>query len=226
MRLSKKLRVLPNKKYLLLLLPSLIVIIFFSISFFLKKDINPQDFINFTINKNDRYKLFATSSPYTVIEYLDLNCIYCKNLNTLENSHESELDNINLILRNHPLLESGRSAFKALIGECIAKQSGAEKWIHYIDLSFKDFDKKYEDSYFKALGASLVDNKNSFDGCLSDESLMKKVQDDRNTNIISQVTSVPFMVVLKGDKVVNVYEGVGGKLGLEILKYYNSLTSE
>ncbi len=212
-----------KKKYLFLLLAVVLIITIFS---FGKTENIQKETVNIKINADDRYALTATSSEYTIVEFFDLHCRYCKSLHELKEKHKAEFTNINIILRNHPLLDSGASATKVLIGECVFQQRGVANWLKYIDSSYKNFDKKDHDPFFYALGESLVEDKELFKVCLSDTSLMSKIQNDRTTNVINQITFVPTLVVFKGNDVVKIYNGVGGRFGLEIIKYYNSLTSK
>lgn len=188
-----------------------------------------EDLVNlasFKVLPTDRYELYSTSSPYTVIEYLDLNCVYCKSFHEEKEKHKAQLGNINLVVRNYPLLDSGRSAYKVLIGECVASQSGTKAWFQYIDLSYKGFDKRYDNNYFFNLGSRLVSDKIAFSTCLNDKNLMDKVAKSRVDNLIDQVTYVPTLVVLKNGVLVKKYDGVTTRGGLEVLKYYTYLSDK
>ena len=189
------------------------------------KNATPEALVGIKINSDDRYEYISSNSEYTIIEFFDLNCQYCRVFHELKKKNETEFTNINLILRNYPLLDSGKSALKTLIGECVAQQRGTRSWLEYVNISYANFDKKDQDSFFLKLGESLVFDQDSFKGCLADTNLRLKIENERNTNLVNQITYVPTLVVFKGDNIVKVYEGVGGKLGLEVLRYYNGLSA-
>lgn len=178
----------------------------------------------FSIAADDRYEIRATSSPYTIIEFMDLNCIYCKGLHEQREKFRDQIKNVNLIVRNYPLLDSGRSAYKVLIGECVAEQAGSEGWFNYIDLSYNAFDRRFEDSYFEQLGRDIVYDDSQFSNCLKNPSLMEKIRKQRIDNQINQVTYVPTFVLLKDGVFVKKYDGISARVALEMLRYYSGLS--
>ncbi len=217
-----------NLKNKIFLSPLIIflVVTFFLFSIFLygtyKKNRAPGYSI-FKVEDNDRYQLISKGSPYTVIVFFDLNCEYCKDLHGHIKNNKDNLKNTNLVVRNYPLLENGKSAFKALVGECVAAQEGEEVWFNYIDQSYLNFSKNQDRDVSYNLGKSLVNNLEKFEECTQDASLMEKIARERSVNLVKGITYTPSLVVLKNNQVVKVYNGIGARAALEIIKYYNSI---
>lgn len=180
----------------------------------------------FSVTEDDRYEIRATSSPYTIIEFMDLNCVYCKGLHEQREKFHDRIQNVNLIVRNYPLLDSGRSAYKVLIGECVAEQAGNEGWFNYIDLSYDAFERRFENAYFEKLGKDIVNDDFQFDNCLKNPLLMDKITKQRTDNQVNQVTYVPTFVLLKDGVFVKKYDGISAKLALEMLRYYSGLNND
>ncbi len=175
-----------------------------------------------TLSNSDRYELSSKNAKYTIVEYFDFDCYHCRDLHAFKKNNKDKLDNINLVVRNFPLLNAGKSAYKAVLGECIAEQ-GLPAWFSFIDVVYLNFDRKYEDVFYENIGRKLVLDIERYNKCIKSVDIQNKVQNDRAIAIINQIYEVPSLIVFKNQKFEKSYIGLSGKTAFEILKYYNNL---
>lgn len=204
---------------IIFLVPSLLLFSLFLFLTFINK--SSPGYSLFKIEDSDRYQFFSKKSEYAVIVFFDLNCEYCKDLHNQIKRNKENFTNINLILRNYPLLENGKSGYKVLVGECVASQEGTEVWLDYLDKSYINFNKNEDRIAAYFLGESLVKDRIKFEECTKSTALMEIISKERSINLIKGITYTPSLVVLKNNQVLKVYNGSGVRAGLEIIKYYN-----
>lgn len=198
-----------------------IFIYFFFISFLPPKSEGSQQ--SFRIEEDDRYELVNKSAEYTIIEYFDLDCHYCRDFHFLKKDNMDLLKKTNLIIRDYPLLNSGASSYKTLLGECVYAQEGNEKWLEYINASYSNFDKKDDHIFFNKLAKSFVSSDTDLERCILDEGRQNKIQQKRTKAILSQLYEIPTFIVLKNGLFFKIYSGMAGKPAIEMLKYYDGL---
>jgi len=178
---------------------------------------------SFKIETNDIYQIKSSSSPFTVIIFFDLDCEYCQKLHDLIKINTHRLTNINVILRNYPLLENGKSGYKSLAQTCVYQQNSEAGALKYIDTSYEEnhSESTKEDSF--KIGELLVEDKTKYKECLNDISVMNEINAVRTSNLINGISYVPSIVVLDKEKVLKIYDGLSVRAQLEIINYYNKL---
>ncbi len=145
--------------------------------------------------KDSDYIRGNKNAPVVLIEYLDLECPYCK---TFHSSMKTVLaqysDKIAWVSRHFPLSFHANAQKEAEAAECVGKLGGADKYWNYID-------KVFERTTSNGTGFALADlpklavelglNKNEFTTCLDSGEFAAKVQTDLAEGVNFGVQGTP-----------------------------------
>lgn len=176
-------------------------------------------------NTSDHYKVYSTSSRVTIVNYISLDCKYCRGAYLLEdNLIEKYSGKVNLVYRHNPLDHQPLSPEKALIAECVYNQGDDKKLFNFISFSFKNFnDKSKDNKWFKDIAYKFVDSKENFEQCLSDSAIKNKIQEQKNKNVISGINYTPTLLVFIDGKFVKKFENLGSAQVIKIIDFYTDL---
>lgn len=176
---------------------------------------------------SDHYR-WKTNSPYTLVVYFSLDCIYCKKFDLFMDANESRFkDKFNLVYRQAPLsslLES--SSKKALIVECVYNQMGDDvmfKYINYVYSNAKEAN--MDNNWLINIAYNYVTNRNQFDTCLNDVTMQKKITDQKIRQTADGVTGVITLAIFKGDSLVYRYDRVRDGFAKQVVEYLAELPS-
>lgn len=112
------------------------------------------------------------TAEYSLIEYSDFECAYCKRFHAIASKFEQQHEDVNWVYRHYPLeFHNPLAALEAEASECAAEQGGNPAFWQYADLIFANSTsngKAVKDgqlaSYAKQLGLNL----NSFNSCMDE----------------------------------------------------------
>ncbi len=186
-----------------------------------KAVVEPQSYIE-ALSEKDHYKS-RTDSPYTVIEYVDLDCPYCQKLYLAQRQVYAAtfLEKINHVYRLFPLTELHPfAAKKILLAECVAENRGEDIFFQFIDAYFltKRVGAPMED--FTPLVAKYI-NAEQIASCQNDAVLKGRITDSVASAVRTGVYSTPSMALLKDGVLVERFDLIGSSRGMDIL--YNTL---
>lgn len=187
----------------------------------------------FTVpHKKDHYLLYNDNATFTFITYFSFDCRHCRDAFLLEKELLSSLpekikNTTNIIYRHNPLVSQPLSFEKAVISECVYNVAGDNGFFMFMNDMFSGYVESKDNAWVLQLSEKYLKDKNSFATCIKSQDTHKKVQLQKNENIISGITYTPTMLVFKGDSFVANYDGMSGKAIHIILRgYFNSLSSK
>ena len=183
--------------------------------------VGPQIFVE-SPHAKDHYKS-RTDSPYTVIEYVDLDCPYCQKLYLAQRQVYAAtfLEKINHVYRLFPLTElHPLAAKKILLAECIAENRGEEIFFQFIDAYFltQRVGAPMED--FTPLVAKYI-NAEQIASCQNDAVLKGRITDSVASATRTGVYSTPSMALVKDGVLLERFDLIGTSRSMDIL--YNTL---
>lgn len=181
------------------------------------------------ILSSDIKYIYNLNSKYVIIEYSDLNCIHCKNLNELIEKNKDKLNNISIYKRNLAYISNGESAIKTLYGNCLRKQTDDNVWLAYEKLVFTKFEDRYHDKIFLDIAKSLIkdtkikDIKNikTFESCIEDKNEINKALKDREIAIVNGIRYIPTILVIKDNVLVKKIDGYTAPGMYSFIEFYN-----
>ncbi len=172
------------------------------------------------LSSSDHIKSTSTS-PYTLIEYFDFNCIYCYKLHVEAKKQNLDYFKINYVQRIFPKLEKEDSFYKAQMGECVYNQSGDDGYFKYIDDYFNNWNFRTDNKKVIKIAEKYVQDKGKFYDCVdSDQSVKKKIETAYNNGLIDNIDYIPTFLVYKNSEFVNKYQLVGGSFGVKIIESF------
>lgn len=177
---------------------------------------------------SDHYRLKSTTSRVTLVNYISLDCIHCRKSYINEDAFLSTLatssKNINIIYRHNPLASQPLSQEKALISECVYKQTNDAIFFEFIKNIFSSYDDSQKNNqWVKKLAYRFVPSKEILDTCINDETVRAIIQKQKNENIIFDIRYTPTILIFVDGKFIKKYESLNSTGMLELLKYYISI---
>jgi protein-disulfide isomerase len=155
------------------------------------------------IDKEDHIR-GPEKAKFTVIEYSDLECPFCKifhqTMNDLIKTNSTE---VKWVFRHLPLETLHTKALtEAIASECVAKIGGEENFWKYIDNIFETttsndgLDLATLPTMARALGLDEA----KFSKCLADQETIKRVQKDFENATAIGADGTPYVIVIGPDK--------------------------
>jgi protein-disulfide isomerase len=176
-------------------------------------------------NISDHYKVYSTSSRVTIINYISLDCQYCRGAYLLEDSlMEKYFGKVNLVYRHNPLDHQPLSPEKALIAECVYDQGGDIAFFKFLTTSFTNFNKENKNNeWLKVIARKNVNSKEEFEKCLENSDIKNKIQEQKNKNVISNITYTPTLLVFIDGEFVKKFDNLGSLQVIKIIDFYLNL---
>ena len=175
------------------------------------------------IKDTDIKYLYNEKAKYTILEYNDLNCIHCKNLNKLIENKIDTLKNVSIYKRNVAYINSGESLVKTLYGNCVRNDGGDEAWVKYERQSFDNFERRAEDNIFLSIAKDLVKDKVKFSNCINSDEEKQKVKQGRESAVIDGVNYIPTTYIMLDDEVVKRIDTYTAPGVMSFIEHYNNL---
>ncbi len=174
-----------------------------------------------SILSSDIIYIYNPKSKFTIIEYSDLNCIHCKNLNSLIEENKSKLINVSIYKRNLAFVNNGESPIKTLYGNCLRSQTSDDVWLQYEKLAFARFEERYHDKVFLNIAKSLLKDNKAFYICIENKSEIDKLLKGRETAIVNGIKYIPTILVIKDDILIKKIDGYTAPGMYSFIEFYN-----
>ena len=173
------------------------------------------------IRLNEHYLNKNPEAKYTIVEYFNFDCIYCKRLHLSQEKQDADFSKVNYILRNLPINNNKISEQKSLVAECVYMQSGDAGYIKFLDNYYKAGKSEEGNTYIKD-AEDMVKDKSELKSCISDD---QKIKDNIKTNFLEDtlngIGSTPTFVIYKNNEYVKTFYSIGPKLYPSLIKYYS-----
>ena len=216
-----------NKKYkifITIILIFLIGIILFTFyqKFSIDKNNKDKSLGNeLVIRPNEHYLNKNSEAKYTIIEYFNFDCIYCKRIHLAQEKQDANFSKVNYILRNLPINNNKISEQKSLVAECVYLQSGDLGYVKFLDGYYKAGKSEEDNTYIKD-AEDLVQDKSELKSCISDN---QNIRDNIKTNFLEDtlngIGSTPTFVIYKNNEYVKTFYSISPKLFPSLIKYYS-----
>lgn len=154
-------------------------------------------------NESDHYK-WKADSPYTIVNYFSLDCPHCKAIDELEEKNKSKYDTaFTLIYRHSPLSIQPLSGEKAVIAECVFKQSGDTGMFAYVSDAYKHYKTFAKDNIWTLdIARNYVANKDALSKCIDALETKKQVNEQKNKALSYGVYGTPTIGVFKNGELI------------------------
>ena len=217
--LSKK-----HKLVIVLILIFLISVILFTLykKFSAEKsNKNNSQEAGLVLRTGEHYLNKNPDAKYTIVEYFNFDCIYCRRLHLSQEKQDADFSKVNYILRNLPINNNKISEQKSLVAECIYTQSGDAGYVKFLDNYYKSGKSEEGKSYIKE-AEDLVKDKSELKSCISGN---QKIKDDIKNNFLEDTLngfgSTPTFVIYKNNEYAKTFYSIGPKLYPSLIKYYS-----
>lgn len=157
--------------------------------------------INYRPVDGSDYILGNPNAPIKVIEYADLECLYCKQFHTTMHQimeHYGNSGNVAWVFRNFPLAQIHSKALKeAEAAECAADQGGSTAFFKYIDRLYEvtPSNNNLDASQLPIIAKDAGLNVDLFNTCLSSGKKAEKVQASYNDAIAAGGNGTPYILI-------------------------------
>lgn len=156
---------------------------------------------------------------YTIVEYIDLNCKYCKSFHFAKNNFIKSNPKINFAIKIIPLINRNQSTFKSQIAQCVMAIAGVEEVKKYIDYLYQNFDERdLENPHIEFISNLYADE--SFKTCVDSLETKTAISQSLSQAYFQGIYTVPTLAVFYDKKFVKMYELNSSLVGLEILNHY------
>lgn len=177
---------------------------------------------------NDHYRIQSKKSRITLVNYISLDCIHCKKAYINEDAFLSTLatssKNITIIYRHNPLASQPLSQEKALISECVYRQTNDVIFFEFIKNVFGSYNESQKNNlWVTKLASKFVPSQKLLDTCINDEAVRMLIQKQKYENIIADILYTPTILVFIDGNFIKKYENLNGTAMLGLLKYYMSI---
>ncbi len=175
-----------------------------------------------TIRENEHYLSFVDDSEYTVVEYLDFDCVFCRRLHLELDKGGANYSKITYIVRSFPSTGVALYSKKALIAECVYDQSGDEGYLAFIDIYFKTWGNKRDFTWITKIAEDLVADKNKLNDCIANNQTIKDtISNNFMLDSIAGVTQTPSFYIYRNNTLEQKYVGLGAKTYRSLMRYYS-----
>lgn len=162
------------------------------------------------VSFSDSDHVYGTANaPVTLIEYSDIECPYCKSAHpVIKNIVDNSGGNVKWVYKHFPLTSIHPKALPfAVITECVAKTKGNDAFWKVLNSLMADGDEN------KAL-ALVGLNTGMLNSCLTDESIINKIQEGTKQAADLGVGGTPY-ILINGPKGTEKIPGSPQKAQLE-----------
>lgn len=149
------------------------------------------------------------NAPVKVIEYMDLECPYCKVFHTTMHQimdHYGQNGQVAWVVRHMPLVQLHSKALQEhLAAECAAAQGGDTAFFRYIDRVFEvtPSSNGLDLAQLPVIAGELGLNVEAFNQCVSDGTYTRKIQDQYSEALAAGAQGTPYTLLMIGtDSVV------------------------
>jgi protein-disulfide isomerase len=209
-----------NNLILIIVLGSIFLASFLFFSEQRRPDVEPKETLE--LREGEHYLSRVPEAKYTVVEYFDYDCIFCRKLHLQLAEQAVDYSKINYILRVYPATDKPNSHYKSLIGECIYLQNGDEGYFNFLEGYYKEWGNPDTLDWVMALAKEIVPDDAALDDCLNNNEEVKSIISTNFTfNNLSGITTTPTFVVYKDGVFDRKYVGLGFKLYLSLIDYYS-----
>ncbi|SUC33720.1 Protein-disulfide isomerase [Providencia rustigianii] len=154
-------------------------------------------------SKDGHHMYGNPSARFTLINYSDLECPFCKRFHETPKYLVDSAKNgmVNWVWRHFPLSFHEPMASKAaMMGECVAQQKGSKGFWAFTEYWFTN-------SAGNGQGFAGSDkipelfglNKEQYESCLTDPVIIKKIKDDMQAGNVAGVTGTPATIVIDNE---------------------------
>ncbi|HEY4483689.1 MAG TPA: thioredoxin domain-containing protein [Candidatus Paceibacterota bacterium] len=155
------------------------------------------------IDKDDHIR-GVDKAKFTVIEYSDLECPYCKIFHQIMNDLlKTNGTEIKWVFRHLPLETLHTKALtEAIASECVAKIGGEENFWKYIDTIFEATPSNdgLDLATLPTMAGTLGLDEAQFSKCLEDKETIKRVDKDLENATAIGANGTPYVIVIGPDK--------------------------
>lgn len=150
----------------------------------------------------------AKDAPITLVEYSDYQCPFCQNFHaTAKQLVDAFPGQFRWVFRQFPLTSIHPEARPAaLAAECVAQVGGNDAFWKYSDALFVNQDKLGSDFYAQLASEQGI-NASKFKKCVENKETEKKVDNDYQTGISSNVQGTPGNFLIAPDGAVTEIPG-------------------
>lgn len=144
---------------------TLFLFIFFCSIYYIKfnKEKKVYSSIEKLVARQGEHFAHNNSSEYTLVEYFDFDCVYCRRLHFSKNQESTDYSQVNYVLRHYPAVNKTRSVQNNVIAECIYKQSGDPGYIKFLEEYYKVWGDKKEINWVNTIAYDLVSDKSALE---------------------------------------------------------------
>ena len=175
-----------------------------------------------TIRENEHYLSLVPDSTYTVVEYLDFDCIFCRRLHLELDKGGVDYSKITYIVRSFPSTGVLLYSKKALIAECVYDQSGDVGYLEFIDRYYKTWGNKYDFAWIQQIAEEIVEDDAALNVCIeSNQKVKDTISNNFTLDSIAGVTQTPTFFIYKNNVLEQKYIGLGAKTLRSLMKYYS-----
>ncbi|WP_432695162.1 DsbA family protein [Marinobacterium sp. YM272] len=147
------------------------------------------------VDPESDYVRGATDATFTLVEYSDYECPYCKRFHETAKTFVENNPDVNWIYRHFPLNFHNPGAQKqAEAAECAGSLGGSEAFWRYSDLIFertRSNGKGFPIANLGPLAEEIGLNRVAFDSCMKEERFRDKVLAQTEDGKVSGVTGTP-----------------------------------
>lgn len=176
------------------------------------------------INETDHIRGDIKNAKVVIVEYSDTECPFCKNMhNIMLKAMNDYGTDIAWVYRHFPLdslHQKARTESEAT--ECVAKLGGEDAFWQYLDMIFEttnsndSLDLNLLPQMAKQVGVDV----DSFNKCLSNKEMAKKVQDDQDGGIRAGARGTPYSIAITNDGTQIPISGADANALYQILDTY------
>jgi protein-disulfide isomerase len=151
------------------------------------------------LSENDYYK-WKSDSPYTIVNYFSLDCPYCLELDKIENENYTHYKSaFSLIYRHSPLTDiQPLSGGKAVISECVRRDSGTEKMFLFITDVYENYrDGKVDNLWVEEIAKKYLVDQKKLAECVQSKEVRDFIIKKRKEALSYNINGTPTLVVFK-----------------------------
>lgn len=172
----------------------------------------------------DHYKKRDQNATITLVNYFSFDCDHCRESYRMEDDLLQKYKDHNpvaIIYRHNPLPSQPLSYEKALLSECVFKQTDDATLFAFIQDVYSSYSATAKDNeWMRSIAYQHVSSKREFDYCVSDPAMKSMLEKQKNENIVSSITYTPTVLIFKDGVFVKKYDAIGEVFATRILEYY------
>jgi len=178
------------------------------------------------LNDSDHYR-FKNNSNYTAVLYFSMDCVDCRKAESfIDKLQDKYKDKFNLVYRHSPLTRSEPfSAEKAVISECVYRQSGDKGMFDFISDMYKNYKiTQTNNDWVIFIAKKYVKDSELLNDCLNGQDAKDLISRYKTEAMIDGVISVPSVGIFNNGKLVARYDNLGGDTLIKILNYLSTFS--